>query len=117
MITPDEIKKGLECCAKNECKECPYLNCEKKVYCINAMLRDALAYINHLEARVPKWISVKDRLPEDYKDVLVIVRNNGALFTIIAYLTIGGIWVHKGFGRVIGVVTHWMPLQETPKEE
>lgn len=119
MKTPDEIKKGLACCAKaslEECDHCPYGNdCDIFEAC--NLYRDALAYITQLEARVPKWISVKERLPEDYKDVLVIVRNNGALFTIIAYLTIGGIWVHKGFGRVIGVVTQWMPLPEPPKEE
>lgn len=119
MKTPEEIKKGLACCAKSSeeaCEHCPYENdCER--FEAGNLYRDALSYINQLEARVPKWISVKERLPEDYKDVLVIVRNNGALFTIIAYLTIGGIWVHKGFGRVIGVVTHWMPLPEPPKEE
>ena len=119
MKTPEAIKKGLECCMKASeyaCDHCPYFK-----ECINFeagnLYRDALAYINQLEARVPKWISVKDRLPEYYKDVLVIVRNNGALFTIIAYLTIGGIWVHKGFGSVIGVVTNWMPLPDAPKED
>ena len=118
MKTPDVIKKGLESCGADEChgqhKSCPY---KDDAFCMMHICGDALSYINQLEARVPKWISVKERLPEDYKDVLVIVRNNGALFTIIAYLTIGGIWVHKGFGRVIGVVTHWMPLPEMPKEE
>lgn len=119
MKTPDEIKKGLELCEADECQEeqdtrCPYA---ENAFCVTHLFGDALAYITQLEARVPKWISVKERLPEDYKDVLVIVRNNGALFTIIAYLTIGGIWVHKGFGRVIGVVTQWMPLPEPPKEE
>lgn len=118
MRSPEEIKNGLECCVNADCKACPYDSIGMSIFeCNDALVRDAFAYITKLEARVPKWISVKDRLPEYYKAVLVIVRNNGALFTIIAYLTIGGIWVHKGFGRVIGVVTHWMPMPDPPKEE
>ena len=116
MITPDEIKKGLECCAKSECKECPYLNCEKNVYCINAMLRDALAYINHLGARVPKWINVHDIEP-DYNTVAVVLARNSenwgfSKFIIAAF--INGEWIGV---PPEWVVTHWMPIPEMPKEE
>ena len=66
MKKPEEIKKGLACCAKaslEECDHCPYGNdCDIFEAC--NLYRDALAYINQLEARVPKWISVKDRKPE-----------------------------------------------------
>ena len=47
--TPDEIKKGLECCAASyaDChKECPYkLDCDG-----SQILKDALALIQQLEA-------------------------------------------------------------------
>ena len=66
MRTPEEIKKGLECCIQNSeeaCYLCPYMiDCETFDNAGNHS-RDALAYINQLEARVTKWISVKDRLP------------------------------------------------------
>lgn len=63
-----------------------------------------------------KWISVKERLPEDGQDVLVCV--NGQV--LISY-------VHgmKGFSSKWGLAengetiwpTHWMPLPEAPKGE
>ena len=52
MKTPDEIKKGLECCVNCDscdtpCDECPYGNEDDG--CKN-MTADALAYIQQLEA-------------------------------------------------------------------
>ena len=47
--TPEEIKKGLECCIESTCEPCPYgnaANCNFAIY----MLVDALAYIRQLEA-------------------------------------------------------------------
>jgi len=53
MKTPDEIKKGLECCAQpgfNSCKDCPYKGeCDKM-----ENITDALAYIQQLEEKVSK---------------------------------------------------------------
>lgn len=50
MKKPDEIKKGLECCAASyaDChKECPYkLDCDG-----SQVLKDALTYIQQLEAQ------------------------------------------------------------------
>ena len=48
MKTPEEIKKGLECCADEgySCAECPYESCSDDW---NAVERDALAYIQQLE--------------------------------------------------------------------
>lgn len=44
MKSPDEIKKGLECCVRGNCTDCPYSrNCVAK----NA---DALALIRQLQA-------------------------------------------------------------------
>ena len=128
MKTPEAIKKGLECCAKvspEACYHCPYMvDCETFGSAGNNS-RDALAYINHLEARVPKWISVKDRLPEDDVDVIVYaVSNNGGYTIVITFHT------HKLYGLNIEgwappwqyftssyTITHWMPLPEPPKEE
>ena len=64
-----------------------------------------------------EWISIKDKLPEYYTDVVVIERNGDASWYMVAYLAIGGIWALAGGRRIIGVVTHWMPLPEPPKEE
>ena len=119
MKTPDAIKKGLACCAKaspGACEHCPYGNdCDD--FDAGNLYRDALAYITQLEACVPKWISVKDKLPEYYKDLLVIVREGGAVLYMIAHLCIGGIMVSNRGERINSVVTHWMPLPDMTKEE
>ena len=50
MRTPDEIKKGLECCSKSEpCVDCIYDRRDFPM-CVRRMEEDALAYIRQLEA-------------------------------------------------------------------
>lgn len=46
--TPDEIKKGLECCTSRDCggSKCPYFN-EKSCNAVKSA--DALSYIQQLE--------------------------------------------------------------------
>lgn len=126
MKTPNEIKKGLECCISDTygCYEkCPYFNSlSNGVDCAVKMHADALAYINQLEARVPKWISVEDRLPEG-----VVLVGNFAPGTegykemdVADAFDIGGsdraFYLFDGF-EVGYDVTHWMPIPEIPKEE
>lgn len=113
MKTPDEIKKGLECCKKNSeeaCYHCPYMiDCETFDNAGNHS-RDALAYINQLEARVPKWISVEERLPEDDDDVLIF--SNERVIFVGCYKN--GQWISYSLYAIYGnVVTHWMPLPST----
>ena len=131
MKMPDEIKKGLECCAKvspEACYHCPYMiDCETFGSAGNHS-RDALAYINQLESRATKWISVKDRLPNASTYVLALTAP-GALS--VGENVIVADYIHpkrEGHGvfviaytpyadQYILPVTHWMPLPEMPKEE
>lgn len=49
MKTPDEIKRGLECCRDSNdmvCPECPYW---QQAGCVDAMMTDMVAYIQQLE--------------------------------------------------------------------
>lgn len=50
MKTPDEIKRGLGCCGENgeDCAVCPYRS--YVATCTEVAMRDALAYIQQLEA-------------------------------------------------------------------
>ena len=51
MKTPEDIKRGLECCAiRKTCKGCPYD--EKTAACMNTLEAEALAYIRQLERKV-----------------------------------------------------------------
>lgn len=153
--TPDDIKKGLECC--NEACEwdngCPYMGLYSE--CTDGLKTDALTYIQQLEAgiaeweyvaaspgavedmareidrlemqkrqtakriqqleaKVPKWISVEDELPNEYKDVLTFSNDNEIL-----------ICHYDGHGWIVsfdgcyndGDVTHWMYLPQDPRTE
>lgn len=83
MKTPEEIKKGLEIavngCLTCDCciTDCPYdlecypMNEDMNVDMPKQMAEDALAYIQQLEERVPKWISVEERLPKRSQKVVV----------------------------------------------
>ena len=64
-----------------------------------------------LENRMPRWIPVTERLPEE--DELVLVWRNNGLPYVSRRIDLS-YWV--GLGRDAGV-THWMPLPEPPKEE
>lgn len=61
-----------------------------------------------------EWISVKDRLPEGYKDVLVCDEIYGCF--IAFYDKSHSVWYRK-YRRALTGVTHWMPLPEPPKGE
>ena len=50
MKTPEEIKRGLECCAiRKRCAVCPYENNSMSQKCMDTLEADALAYIRKLE--------------------------------------------------------------------
>lgn len=120
MKTPEEIKKGLEACRAFECHgqhtSCPYVDDK---LCMMHICGDALTMIEHLDAKVPKWISVEERLPE----------KNGIYLAHVVhrYCKIDSYWrvCIEYFGKEgtwdsladIYEVTHWMPLPELPKED
>ena len=120
---PDEIKKGLESCGADECHGehtgCPY---KDDALCMMHICSDALAYITQLEARVPKWVSVKDRKPEGvvlvanfapgtdgYKKMDVADAFDAGNSDITFYLL-------NGFDVEYNV-THWMPIPDAPPEK
>ena len=76
---------------------------------------DALAYIQQLEAQVPRWISVEERLPDvDVDVVLIIPRIDGPCIRV-GWLRKTGRWWAAGQGIVPYEVTHWMPMPEPPE--
>lgn len=71
----------------------------------------------------PKWISVKERLPELNEKILVCVER--PMFSIKTYFTVdtafyigNGVWQYKFEKRphVTYGPKYWMPLPEPPKE-
>lgn len=119
MKTPDEIKKGLESCGADECHGehtgCPY---KDDVFCIMYICGDALAYITQLEARVPKWISVEDRLPEIGTVVLGYAKHNPfSAYEVMLVRNLGNGFEMIRYHEYATSITHWMPLPEPPKED
>ena len=120
--TPEEIKKGLKMHAQGErCVEdgayCPYYALCKKRF--PPVMRDAIAMIERLEserdealAKVPKWISVEERLPEKPGEY-------GA-YASGMHLVLGfdenEDWFDEEYFNYNESITNWMPLPEPPKE-
>lgn len=142
MKSPDEIKKGLDCCADGNvvcAGNCAFDDDVMLSHpnCVKMLMTNALAIIQQLEKRnrclteqrdsaektmievanrVLRWISVEEKLPKRYEHVLVATRftDDGEQDVEVAYLAIDR-W-RKPDGPLYGKVTHWMPLPEPPKE-
>lgn len=78
---------------------------------------DAADAIAELLAKVPKWISVEERLPEAWKPVLAFdpIGNGeiGIAFIVGSLNTV--VWRGVGFTNTAypPSITHWMPLPST----
>lgn len=126
MRTPEEIKKGLEYCSekaerKTKCSECIYFN-DPRGWCSTAITKDALDYIQQLEAQQPRWISVGERLPEDAERVYVALRGGAGGVYIAQYFKNKcqpqeDFWMLENDWEVPASPTHWMPLPPGPEEE
>ena len=70
-----------------------------------------------LRARVQEWISVKERLPEPWKQVLIYSRHDFCESAL--YIGAPGKWRVTWNHEMLDddSVTHWMPLPEPPKGE
>lgn len=67
-----------------------------------------------LEADKTKWISVKDRLPEDGE---IVICKDLHFFDVLQWSSTNETWfgAHAIHGK--DYVTHWMPLPESPEED
>ena len=68
-----------------------------------------------LEAAKPKWISVEERLPDEFGQVLGVL---DGMVTMLFYSGDGKFRTGNGlvFEAESEYLTHWMPLPEPPKE-
>lgn len=121
--TPEQILFNVMECAHGHClSECPYDSSDE---CTEDLLYDALTLIEHLDAKVPKWISVEERMPEHGTDVLVLTAPGtlslGQNCVVAEYIhprmEKSGVFINFYAGyddKNILAVTHWMPLPEPP---
>lgn len=72
-------------------------------------------FLKGFEAAYPKWISVKERLPDDGQRVVGIAENG--MTGIMDYRDDGTPFAARIFGDYFSNITHWMHLPCAPKEE
>lgn len=120
MTSPDKIKNVLTDVGK-VCENCKYdgepYGCNRPnglCEMFNAVW-DALDYIQELEPKALKWVSVKDRLP-DKESMLCLVVSNGNLYVSHWHWSGGGAWFFTD-GEYDCNVTHWAKAPELPEEE
>lgn len=125
MKTPEEIKK-IELALidfETTCGHCPYEGepngCNRpggtcKMFDVAL---DAAEAINQLEAQQPRWISVKERLPED-DGYFLCNCNDGSPDVVCMYYGDGEFLTPEPeLSNISHIITHWMPLPQPPKEE
>lgn len=122
MKKPEEIKKGLV----EAIEEASWVveggdahDLIDAVENAHASMADALTYIQQLEAQVPRWIPVEERLPATDDDVLIVTNNEfGTGYEVGQgyYDICDEEWFGHAYVGTIDV-THWMPLPEVPKED
>ena len=125
MKTPEEIKaiKLALIDIETTCGHCPYEGepngCNRpggtcKMFDV-AM--DAAEAIEQLEAQQPRWISVGERLPED-DGYFLCCRNDGSPDVVCMYYGDGDFLTPEPeLNNISNVITHWMPLPQSPEEE
>lgn len=140
----EAIVKGLRCCVTDYnniqsrlCNKCQYAKyADGKYGCENKLKADAADAIEELISRVPKWISVKDRVPEQTGLYNVYLQEATSLVEQgmeASYVTT--MWFDKkqmlwvdgddSYNAVLSAVntneihhvTHWCELPEPPKGE
>jgi hypothetical protein len=111
--TPDDIKKGLECCNKGNCKECPYRESEH-IDCQEQMLKDARAYIEQLEANQHRWRSPKSEPPD--VDMFFAVTKFDPEIRIYKKNLIDQHYTAEWL-NIRNDILWWMPVPDVPKED
>ena len=129
MTNPDKIKNVLTDVGK-VCENCKYdgepYGCNRPdglCEMFNAVW-DALDYIQELEkrvadleAKVPKWVSVKDALPEHVQGNYLILLGGEIYAAKWEYDEWNEKYAFRIDCQIVPNITHWAKAPELPKEE
>ena len=123
-MTDKEIVQALRRCQFGApCARCPAVGDQN---CVSVMQKYAADLIERLTAenaalreKVPRWISVEDRLPEVWKNEENDVLVNYMIYAPEFGADIGNYHAEAKRWLCMAIpctVTHWMPLPEAPEE-
>ena len=131
MTSPDQVARIKKVLMDTEklCGNCRYngvSDCNRPdglCEMFNAVW-DALDYIKELEkrvadleAKVPKWVSVKDRLPEHVQGNYLILLGGEIYAAKWEYDEWNEKYAFRIDCQIVPNVTHWMKVPEPPEEE
>lgn len=122
MADREKVIYSIERCTchvPDACRDCAYDAGHPYNECVELMLKDALSL---LKAQEQGWISVKDRLPDSNRFVLVC--NDDGHMMIAQYIEETAQWQYKYINYDVdiwddeeqGPVCYWAYLPEPPKE-
>ena len=110
------------------CEKCDEADCFTPVFRAAAdLIEQQTARIAELEAKVPRWIPVTERLPKKQAWYHVAIRDKKTM-RVSVELDLYAVETAKNFGHEIGFckanrwpereeLIAWMPLPEAPKED
>lgn len=130
-MTKDDIAQGLRICGKKMgCRHCPGKRLKDPLgerLCTELLMLRAAALIEQqdariagLEAKVPRWIPVTERLPEVHqntrKSEAMLVYTRRKLFMVAIWNGIDWLAPMDFWDAWGDEIVYWMPLPEAPKE-
>lgn len=123
-MTKDEIVKALRACGSNCCDDCVFfkkmISCREKNLGAADLIEQQDARIAGLEAKVPRWIPVEERLPEVHQNTrksdAVLVYTRRKLFMVAVWNGIDWLAPMDFWDAWGDEIVYWMPLPEAPKE-
>lgn len=125
-MTTEQIVKALRVCGRqNDCIGC---ECEFSTGCFDRLMVDAsnlieqqAAKIAELEAKVPRWIPVTERLPEVHqktrKSDAMLVYTRRKLFMVAVWNGIDWLAPMDFWDAWGDEIVYWMPLPEPPETD
>ena len=123
----ESIKISLKCCVKDDCNKCNYIystcyrdlarDALEQIELLEAIIKDKEKSLCELEQKVPKWVSVKDRLPEHVRGNYLILLSGEIYAAKWEYDEWNEKYAFRINCQIVPNVTHWMKVPEPPKEE
>lgn len=128
MTTEQLVKTLRYCSTAGMCDDCWLTTIQKEFgapFCDDKLKQEAAglieqqaARIAELEAKVPRWVPVTERLPEIEQRVLVLDRHGNKMVRTMRRLASEEEPSFRPEGLVPQKhITHWMPLPEQPETD